>query len=333
MIEIMQWARKQPGFTIVELLIVVVVIAILAAITIVAYNGITNRAKDSGVQADVANASKKLETLKLQDSSEQYPASLSGTGIVGSNGNTVTYDYLASDNSYCFQASNGVSRWYATSAMRTPMQGTCGSDSLVGQWQFNGNTNDATSNSLNGTITGSVVLAVGQNGSANGSYSFPGSSAGIAFGNSQLFNQSELTMSAWVRPSNLGTAGQTIIAKEVKYKYRIGNATTVQVLAASDTSWTQTVSCGYSFSNNTWYQVAFTLSTTTGRIKLYVNGNQICDNPGPTSIVSYNTNPVYVGTYNGSGAEGFAGLIDDARFYSRALTAAEMKGLYNAGAQ
>ena len=38
---------KNQGFTIVELLIVVVVVAILAAITIVSYNGITNRANTS----------------------------------------------------------------------------------------------------------------------------------------------------------------------------------------------------------------------------------------------------------------------------------------------
>lgn len=44
----MQWApfKKQSGFTIVELLIVIVVIAILAAVTIVAYNGIQNQAKN-----------------------------------------------------------------------------------------------------------------------------------------------------------------------------------------------------------------------------------------------------------------------------------------------
>ena len=61
----MKWAQKQSGFTIVELLIVVVVIAILAAITIVSYNGIQNRAKLSAVQSDLSAASKKIELYKV----------------------------------------------------------------------------------------------------------------------------------------------------------------------------------------------------------------------------------------------------------------------------
>ena len=52
----------QRGFTIVELLIVVVVIAILAAITIVSYNGIQNRAKASAAQTAAEQAGKKLAT-------------------------------------------------------------------------------------------------------------------------------------------------------------------------------------------------------------------------------------------------------------------------------
>jgi type II secretion system protein G len=65
--------NKQRGFTIVELLVVIVVIAILAAITIVAYNGIQQRARDSSIRADLANLSKKLELYNADNGT--YPTS------------------------------------------------------------------------------------------------------------------------------------------------------------------------------------------------------------------------------------------------------------------
>ncbi len=63
--------KKSRGFTIVELLIVIVVIAILAAITIVAYNGIQNRAKTSSAQAAASNVQKKIEAYNAATGS--YP--------------------------------------------------------------------------------------------------------------------------------------------------------------------------------------------------------------------------------------------------------------------
>lgn len=54
------WALK-AGFTIVELLIVIVVIAILATITVVSYNGISQRAKDVAIISTIDSWDKALQ--------------------------------------------------------------------------------------------------------------------------------------------------------------------------------------------------------------------------------------------------------------------------------
>lgn len=59
------------GFTIVELLIVIVVIAILAAITVVAYTGVQSQAKTSQIQANLKSAYIALEAYKAEHG--EYP--------------------------------------------------------------------------------------------------------------------------------------------------------------------------------------------------------------------------------------------------------------------
>lgn len=56
--------KSIPGFTIVELLIVIVVIAILASISMVAYNGIQSRAKQTANQTAVRNYVQALQLMK-----------------------------------------------------------------------------------------------------------------------------------------------------------------------------------------------------------------------------------------------------------------------------
>lgn len=64
--------KTSRGFTIVELLIVIVIIAILATITIVAYNGITARAHTSAAQAAAQTAVQKAEAYNAEKGA--YPA-------------------------------------------------------------------------------------------------------------------------------------------------------------------------------------------------------------------------------------------------------------------
>ena len=69
-------SQAERGFTIVELLIVVVVIAILAAITIVSYNGITNRANQSASKSAASNVQKKVELFQGEVGNYPYAKSL-----------------------------------------------------------------------------------------------------------------------------------------------------------------------------------------------------------------------------------------------------------------
>lgn len=64
------WA-KQKGFTIVELLIVIVVIAILAAISIVAYTGIQDRARYSQALNNLQTINKGIKLYQAQNGN--YP--------------------------------------------------------------------------------------------------------------------------------------------------------------------------------------------------------------------------------------------------------------------
>lgn len=59
------------GFTLVELLIVIVVIGILAAITLVAYNGVQAKARDSNRQSGISDIVKALQLYYIDNGS--YP--------------------------------------------------------------------------------------------------------------------------------------------------------------------------------------------------------------------------------------------------------------------
>ena len=114
----LQTLKNQKGFTIVELLIVIVVIGILAAITIVAFNGIQNRGKTSAAQSAAGNADKKSEAYNAEVG--YYPTTLGA--LTGAS----------SDKTYQLTGITAATSLTNTSANNSIIFSVCGSGSPAG---------------------------------------------------------------------------------------------------------------------------------------------------------------------------------------------------------
>lgn len=88
--------KHTSGFTIVELLIVIVVIAILAALVLTAFSGVQARARDNERKSDLASVAKFLETYYI-DNGAYPPYVNSGAGMSIASWRASTFPDLRSD--------------------------------------------------------------------------------------------------------------------------------------------------------------------------------------------------------------------------------------------
>ncbi len=128
-------APQARGFTIVELLIVIVVIGILASIVIVAFNGIQARAQNTARFTELKSWQKAFDNYRANSETNQYPGPVDGsiqclgTGFPSSpaSGNVprcwsyhdTSFSWLQSDNTTVMNELKRVTRVSQTS--RTPI--------------------------------------------------------------------------------------------------------------------------------------------------------------------------------------------------------------------
>lgn len=122
--------RSITGFTIVELLIVIVVIAILAAISVIAYNGIQRRAAVSILQSDLTNAAKQIELANADTGS--YPTSLPSTLKISSD---IALSLSQASSGFCINGeykNNSAVRWRYESTNGGLKEGLCNGAVIAG---------------------------------------------------------------------------------------------------------------------------------------------------------------------------------------------------------
>ena len=120
------------GFTIIELLIVIVIIGILVAITAVSYNGITKSAKESALKSELKQASTEVEIAKAKTGNPPANASSLTTPKNG----TLTLSTNTEQNTWCLTITpnspnnQNIPNFNITSDSGTISEGGCPSPSI-----------------------------------------------------------------------------------------------------------------------------------------------------------------------------------------------------------
>ncbi len=169
-------SMTKKGFTIIELMLVIVVIAILAAIALVSYNGAQLRAIKTTVQNDLNNGISSLKLNKMFGTAG-YPGDLSslnnGKGFKLSGDNQYVYAtaiYNIGNNrsypSYCliiYNAKYNIVSWIDTDGVRHELKDPAyGQEVCVVKFYWNSGSSIAGSQSY--VVTGVNPLTIGAGG-------------------------------------------------------------------------------------------------------------------------------------------------------------------------
>jgi uncharacterized protein (TIGR02145 family)/prepilin-type N-terminal cleavage/methylation domain-containing protein len=124
------YSKTSLGFTIVELIVVIVVIGILAAITIVSYTGVTSRANIAVMQSDLSNSANQLKIYQATYGS--YPTALTNncpslptadTTLCLKTSPNNTYTYTSNGTTFSLVETNSNGTAYNVTDSTSPVAG------------------------------------------------------------------------------------------------------------------------------------------------------------------------------------------------------------------
>lgn len=357
----MEQLKLSRGFTIVELIVVVVVIGILAAVGMVSYNGVQQNARDKSLLSDIDAVGSEVTRYATKNSGiygnavKWYSGGAANSNIsfTPSEGNVI--DVVATRDYYCVRGFNPRSnhKTIQTAASKGSEAQACllldastaagGTDGEIGGWwKLNGNTVDSSGNNRHGVAQGASgttpTPTVGQNGSAGGAYSFS-STINQWIQTNYNFPYSRLTVSVWAKGAGATVNSYGALLSNARDCCAAYNGFQIHYNASLNQIgtrlwWGATSSSNLAYSSftaNTWRHVVLTYDGSATR--LYIDGTQVSSanlvqNPGSSA---YNVS-IGKGGWS-SNSYTFGGDMDDARVYNYALSAADVQEMYKLGAQ
>lgn len=217
-------------------------------------------------------------------------------------------------------------------------------DGLVGWWTLDetaGTTAHASGGGIDGTMQGGLDAGTdsvsGQIGTA---LDFDGSDDHIDLGNpASLQLTTAFTLAAWINADVI--VDNDIISKtdwpsSKGYLINVNDVDTGQnriacLISANGSGYNVYYSDAVLL-EDTWYHVGCIYDGAEGTLDIYVNGilSNMTEN-GAVSTIHNSTSNVVIGRRELAAGLEWDGMIDDARIYSRALSAEELQALYNWG--
>ena len=206
--------------------------------------------------------------------------------------------------------------------------------SLIAHWKLSdGSGTDLTGHSNDGVFNGGVTPSTG--GPMGNAAIF---TTGGYVANDQVINIPFVTISVWIKPipsgANMQIAGfANGFANDTTDKDFVlnGDGTLSWYIYNGTPMWLNTFD---TVTDGNWHHVVGTYDNVTSRI--YIDGILSASTPvGGGSYAGYDQPNVFLGGLghpNAHGAAYYVGALDDFQLYDRALSAAEVATLYNAGA-
>ncbi len=360
-------AAPTHGFTLAELLVVIVVIGILAAIAIPVFLSQADKASDTALKSDLANAAKLLQVAEANGEtlpSEFTAGEVVDLGTAGTFTSSETLTVTGSGETLCVEGVSGSGNVFSADVAAGLRDYTCSgtqsgsmvTDGLLLHFDagdaasYPGSGSDVFDLSGNGN-DGMLGSAASHSGSEGGAFVFSGGggtdtvSTGVPM--TDLPALESWSMSAWFKPTVIppddhngvlwGAAFYSGAA--IYWMTNNGEMTVEGLIRSPDSGGTWRDTGEYTVEADTIYHMTFVNDRSDGRIKLYVNGvlhasdNGTTEEYKPENIVKAGNIGISKRQVMGGGSEtytAFNGEMYDTKLYDKALSPAEVRANFEA---